>query len=81
MQKITQENDMHFIVGGLILLLVLLIWYRHRAKSLPKAISDEIAFQKRQAIATIIWIRWLIMGILTLVFLGASVALVFHLGA
>jgi len=72
---------MHFIIGGLILLVGLLIWYRHRTKSLPKAISDEVSFQKRQAIATIIWIRWLIMGILTLFLLGAVVALVFQLGA
>ena len=72
---------MHFIIGGLILLVVLLIWYRHRTKSLSTAISDEVAFQKRQAIATIIWVRWLIMGILALVLLGAAVALIFHLGA
>ena len=72
---------MHFVIGSLVLLVVLLIWYRHRTKSLSKAISDEVSFQKRQAFATIIWIKWLIMGFLTLVLLGAAVALVFHLGA
>jgi hypothetical protein len=72
---------MHFIIGGLILWVVLLIWYRHRTKSLPKAISDEIIFQKRQAIATVIWIRWLIMGILTLFLLCAAVALIFRVKA
>lgn len=81
LQKIIKVNDMHFIIGGLILLVVLLVWNRHRTKSLSTAISDEVAFQKRQAVATIIWIRWLITGILTLVTLGAAVALIFHLGA
>ncbi|MDG1456367.1 MAG: hypothetical protein P8Q92_00395 [Pseudoprimorskyibacter sp.] len=72
---------MRFIIGGLILWVVLLIWYRHRTKSFSKAISDEIIFQKRQAIATVIWIRWLIMGILTLFLLCAAVAMIFRVKA